>query len=127
VQKLVGDLNRLYVAEPALHALEFEPGGFEWLDCNDAANSTLTFLRKDARGDALIVALNFTPVPRVAYRIGVPHSGWYRAVLNSDSEHYGGANLGDLVIESRSGEQGGHPYYLELTLPPLAGIVLKRS
>jgi 1,4-alpha-glucan branching enzyme len=127
VQRLVGDLNRLYVAEPALHSLDFEPRGFAWLDCNDAAHSTLSYLRFGAHGETLVVVLNFTPVPRTAFRVGVPHPGWYRAVLNSDSEYYGGGNLGDLAVEAHPGEYNNQPYYVEIALPPLAGLVLKKT
>jgi len=127
MQRLVGDLNRLYTTEPALHALEFEPAGFEWLDADDAQHSTLAFLRKDARGDVLVVALNFTPVPRTDFRIGVPEPGYYRALFNSDSEYYGGANLGDLVVEAAPGLHHGRAHHVSITLPPLAGVVLKKS
>ncbi|MET0291012.1 MAG: 1,4-alpha-glucan branching protein GlgB [Steroidobacteraceae bacterium] len=127
VQRLIGDLNRLYVSEPALHALEFQPQGFSWIDCDDAQHSTLSYLRIGAHGEMLAVALNLTPVPRENYRLGVPQGGSYRAVFNSDSEYYGGANLGDLVLVAQEGRHGGQPFHLELTLPPLAGIVFKRT
>ncbi len=127
MQRLIGDLNRLYVSEPALHSLEFAPQGFAWIDCDDAQHSTLSYLRMGARGEQLVVALNLTPVPRERFRVGVPHGGSYRVVFNSDSEFYGGANLGDLAIEARDAGHGGQPFHLELTLPPLAGVVFKRS
>jgi 1,4-alpha-glucan branching enzyme len=126
IQRLVGDLNRMYVGEPALHALEFEPQGFAWLDCNDTAHSTLSYLRFGAHGEQLVVVLNFTPVPRPAHRVGVPQAGTYRPILNSDSEYYGGGNLGDLTLEARTGDLNGQPFHVEMTLPPLAGVVLKR-
>jgi 1,4-alpha-glucan branching enzyme len=124
VQRAVADLNRLYVGHPALHRYEFEPRGFQWLDCNDAAGSVLSYLRT-ADEQQLIVALNFTPVPRSGYRLGVPHGGRYRELFNSDSVHYGGSNLGNaLPIESRAQPWAGQPHSLELTLPPLGALVL---
>jgi hypothetical protein len=94
VRRLIADLNRLYVAEPALHRYEFEPRGFSWLDCNDSDHSTLSYVRW-ADDRHVIVALNFTPVPRTGYRVGAPYGGRYRVLLNSDSEHYAGSNLGN--------------------------------
>ncbi len=124
VQHAVADLNRLYVGHPALHRYEFEPRGFQWLDCNDAAGSVLSYLRT-ADEQQLVVALNFTPVPRSGYRLGVPHGGRYRELFNSDSVHYGGSNLGNaLPIESRALPWAGQPHSLELTLPPLGALVL---
>ncbi len=126
MQRLVRDLNRLYGASPALHRYEFDWQGFEWIDCHDAHQSVLSFLRKGNAGELMAIVLNLTPVPRHGYRIGVPVAGRYREVLNSDSEYYGGGNLGngsgDLVTEERPWM--GRPYSLALTLPPLAGIVL---
>jgi 1,4-alpha-glucan branching enzyme len=125
VQRLVADLNKLYVREPALHTLDFEPQGFSWIDCNDRLHSTLSYVRQGAHGEKVIVALNFTPVPRNGFRLGVPQPGWYRSVFNSDSEYYGGGNLGVVTVEAREGSTQGQPCYVEVTLPPLAGIVLK--
>jgi 1,4-alpha-glucan branching enzyme len=126
MQLLVRDLNRLYRASPALHRYEFDWQGFEWIDCHDARQSVLSFLRKGNAGEVMVIALNLTPVTRFAYRIGVPHGGRYREVLNSDSEFYGGSNVGngcgDLWAEEQ--EWMGRPYSLALTLPPLAGIVI---
>jgi 1,4-alpha-glucan branching enzyme len=124
LQRELADLNRLYVSESALHRFDFEPQGFQWLECNDGANSVLTYLRGD--GDrALLVALNFTPVPRNHYRIGVPHGGPWRELLNSDSVHYGGANLGNApVLHADHTPWNGQPCSLLLTLPPLAGLIL---
>jgi 1,4-alpha-glucan branching enzyme len=127
VQRLVSDLNRLYVREPALHQLEFDPNGFAWLDCNDAAHSTLSYLRSSAAREHLVVALNFTPVPREKYRLGVPEPGHYRTLFNADSEYYGGGNLGEMTMVAKEGEAQGQGWYVELTLPPLAGLVLKKS
>jgi 1,4-alpha-glucan branching enzyme len=126
MQRLVGDLNRLYRASPALYRNEFDWQGFEWIDCKDAQQSVLSFLRKGNAGELMVVVLNLTPVPRIGYRIGVPLGGRYREVLNSDSEFYGGTNMGngshELLAEERPWMD--RPYSLSLTLPPLAGIVL---
>ena len=96
-----------------------------WIDCDDRQNSVLCFERR-AGEDVLVVALNFTPVPRYHYRIGVPQGGRYREVFNSDSEHYGGSNVGNLAgVEARAEPAMSRPYSLVLTLPPLAAIILK--
>ncbi len=123
VQRAVADLNRLYSSESALHRFEFEPQGFCWLEVNDAAGSTLSYARFDGLRCA-IVALNFTPVPRYHYRIGVPRAGWYREVFNSDSTYYGGSNLGNTpAIEAQQIPWHGQPCSIVLTLPPLAGLI----
>ncbi|MFW6200544.1 MAG: 1,4-alpha-glucan branching protein GlgB, partial [Gemmatimonadota bacterium] len=97
VQRFVGDLNRTYRGEPALHELDFEEPGFQWIDANDSAQSVLSFLRLGRREDDMIAAVfNFTPVPRDNYRIGVPRGGVWREILNSDSESYGGSGKGNL-------------------------------
>ncbi|MCC6203003.1 MAG: 1,4-alpha-glucan branching protein GlgB [Gammaproteobacteria bacterium] len=122
---LVRDLNRLYRELPCLHRLDFEAEGFIWLDCDDADNSVIAYRRGDGEGNSAIVALNFTPVPRYGYRIGVPFGGRYREILNSDSLHYGGGNLGNTAwVEALASPQGTWPHCLELTLPPLSGVVL---
>jgi len=125
VTRLVTDLNRLYRTEAALHALEFDPQGFRWIDPDDRAHSVLSFLRR--AGDSfLVVVLNFTPVPRERFRVGVPRGGQYREILNSDSEYYGGSNLGNpLPIEARALRAHGFEHAIEVTLPPLAGVILK--
>jgi len=125
VQKLVGDLNKLYRERPELYRHDFEYNGFEWIDCHDSHQSVISFLRKD--GDRfLVVAFNFTPVPRVGYRIGVPRAGTYHEIFNSDSEYYHGSNMGNGgVIHSESVPWMGREHSLSLTLPPLAGIVLE--
>jgi 1,4-alpha-glucan branching enzyme len=126
VQRLVRDLNRLYHSSPELYKYEFEWQGFEWIDCNDAQQSILVYMRR-ADEDFVIVALNFTPVPRHNYRIGVPREGVYREVLNSDSSYYAGSNLGNAGggLQAERGEWMGRPWSIAITVPPLAGIVLK--
>ncbi|MBX6419741.1 MAG: 1,4-alpha-glucan branching protein GlgB [Nevskia sp.] len=124
VARLVGDLNRLYCAWPALHAREFEPSGFEWIDCHDAAQSVVSYLRRDDER-FVVVVLNFTPVPRYGYRIGVPQAGTYRERLNTDAAVYGGGNVGNLgAVRAEAREWMGRSHSLSLTLPPLGGIVL---
>jgi 1,4-alpha-glucan branching enzyme len=127
VQQLVGDLNRLYREQPALHTHEFEWQGFDWIDCHDSAQSVLVFERKSEDGH-LVVALNFTPVPRHDYRIGVPQAGEYEEILNSDSEFYGGSNVGNGAgpLATEPVAWMDHEQSLRISLPPLAAIVLRR-
>jgi len=126
LQRAVKDLNHLYHNTPALYRNEFDWHGFEWIDCNDADQSVLSYLRKDGNDFALII-INFTPEPRYGYRIGVPEAGVYQEVFNSDAAIYGGSNLGNgtatLVGEEMAWMNQTHS--LALTLPPLAGIVLR--
>jgi 1,4-alpha-glucan branching enzyme len=125
MQRMVGDLNRLYVATPALHDLDFEHTGFSWIDCHDVEQSVVSWLRYARDGSCVVVVLNFTPVPRKGYRLGVPEACAWREVFNSDSRHYGGGDVGNhgqLAAQPRGWM--GRPASLELTLPPLGGIVL---
>ncbi len=126
VQTLVRDLNRLYASEPALHALDAEPGGFEWLVGDDSANSVFAYRRCDGAGREVAVICNFTPVPRHGYRIGMQRPGWWSEVLNTDAAVYGGSNVGNnggVVTEEVPSH--GKPQSVVLTLPPLATIVLR--
>jgi len=127
VRKLVGDLNRLYRSEPALHEQDFDPAGFEWIDCHDSEQSTLSYVRRAKNGnDFLVVACNFTPVPRTRHRLGVPLLCPYREILNTDSTYYAGSNMGNGArIQAQKIPYHGRPASVELTLPPLAMIVLK--
>jgi 1,4-alpha-glucan branching enzyme len=127
VQRLSAHLNRLHSGEPALHARDFEPAGFEWIDCNDWEHSTLTFVRKGgAPEEIVLVALNFTPVPRHSYRVGAPAPGFWREIANTDAKEYGGSGLGNLGgLHSRDLPAHGRPWSLHLTLPPLAAVFLK--
>ncbi len=126
VRDLVCDLNRLYHHSNALYRYEFDWRGFEWLDCNDADQSVLAFVRR-ADDDFLVVVVNFTPVPRLGYRIGVPAAGRYEEILNTDSAYYGGSNVGNGSDELFAQEWPwmNRPYSLAVTLPPLATIVLR--
>ncbi len=127
VQRLVGDLNRLYCLEAAWHTRDCEAAGFEWIDCNDSQQSVLTFLRRGRDPDeALLFALNFTPVPRFGYRVGVPWPGAWDEILNSDAEIYGGSGLGNLGgVRTEPVAWHGHAQSALILLPPLAAIVLR--
>jgi len=126
VQRLVADLNRLYRELKPLHQFDFDSRGFEWIDCNDAAHSTLSFLRR-SDDDFVVGALNFTPVPRWRYRLGVPEPGSYEEILNSDSSFYSGSNQGNAgCVEAEPVGWMNRPYSIVVTLPPLAGIMLRR-
>ena len=129
VQRLVRDLNRVYRDRPALHARDFDPSGFEWVDASDAPQSVLCFLRRGSSTDDRILAIgNFTPVPRHNYRVGVPRDGVWREILNSDAAIYGGSGQGNLgVVESAPVPCHGRPHSLNLTLPPLSFVLLKNE
>ncbi|MHB8178422.1 MAG: 1,4-alpha-glucan branching protein GlgB [Vulcanimicrobiaceae bacterium] len=122
--RTVADLNHLYVELAALHDRDFESNGFEWIDCHDADASVLSFLRRGRNGELAIVVLNFTPVVRRDYRIGVPLGGDYREVFNSDATIYGGSNVGNAGL-AHSSEIGwmGRSHSLCISLPPLAGVI----
>jgi 1,4-alpha-glucan branching enzyme len=124
LQRWVEDLNRRYRSEPALHQLDLDPAGFEWIDCNDVEHSVISFIRKGrSNRDMVLVVCNFTPVPRFNYRVGVPHGGSWREVLNSDSREYGGSGHGNLGgVEATPIPSHGRMYSLNLTLPPLAAV-----
>jgi 1,4-alpha-glucan branching enzyme len=123
----VGDLNRAYRNEPALHEQDARPGGFEWVDCNDASGSILTFLRFDAdRSEAVLVVCNFTPVFRIGYRVGVPWGGWWKELLNSDAPLYAGSGQGNLGgLQAEEEEWHARPWSLDVTVPPLAIVFFK--
>ncbi len=123
----VADLNRAYREEPALHALDCEPGGFEWVDAKDWEGSVLAFLRKGRRPDErILVVCNFTPVVRLNYRVGVPRGGVWTERLNGDAEIYGGSGQGNLGgVEAAPVASHGRSYSLNLTLPPLTALFLR--
>jgi 1,4-alpha-glucan branching enzyme len=126
VKQIVADLNRLYRAEPALHEVDFDGAGFEWIDCHDSSQSVLSYLRKDRSGRKIVAAaFNFTPVPRTNYRIGVPEPGFYREAINSDAELYGGSNVGNQGgVAAEPVSWMGRPYSIPIALPPLGGLIL---
>ena len=124
MQRLVRDLNTLYLELPALHAQDCEAGGFEWVEADDAAHSVYAFLRHGGGGHCLVVC-NFTPVPREAYRLGVPASGFYRERLNTDSALYGGSNAGNVGgVKAQAVASHGRAHSVLLHLPPLSTLVL---
>jgi len=127
VQKLVGDLNALHTSERALHEVDFEWPGFEWIEPDDAASSVLAFVRR-ARNpeDFIVVVCNLTPVTREDYRVGVPHPGFYREILNTDSGHYEGSGKGNSGgVNADPVPWNNRPHSLKLFLPPLSAIYLK--
>ena len=125
LQRWVADLNRAYRDHPALHARDFFGDGFEWIDANDSENSVITFLRWAGGERPVLVALNFTPVPRQNYRVGVPIAGAWREVLNSDARIYGGSDVGNGGrVESEEVPWHGRANSVGLTLPPLGMVVL---
>ncbi len=127
VQDLVRDLNHLYRSSPALHELDCDPAGFEWIESDDSDNSVLSFLRKDRAGDRVVVVVcNFTPVVRENYRLGVPKAGRYVERLNTDSALYGGGNVGNGggVAASPTGSHG-RSHSIEITVPPLATLMFE--
>jgi 1,4-alpha-glucan branching enzyme len=128
IQNLVRDLNQLYHNSPALYHSEFEWNGFDWIDCHDAEQSVLSYLRKSEE-DFVAVILNFTPVPRYDYRIGVPEEGEYEEAFNSDSSYYGGSNVGNggRCLQTDNQQWMSRPYSLVVNVPPLAGLVLRRK
>jgi 1,4-alpha-glucan branching enzyme len=130
IQRLIADLNRVYADEPALHELDCDPAGFEWAVPNDAANSVLAYFRRSSGGDALLVAVNLTPVPRHVYRIGVPGPGRWVEILNTDAEPYGGSgqgNLGGVDTGPLAVPHHGRPQSIDLTLPPLGVVILRHE
>jgi len=129
----VGDLNRVYRSERALHEVDFDQSGFEWIDCHDAEGSVLAFLRRargQAAGDAdtMVAVCNFTPVPRTNYVLGMPAGGFWRELLNSDAPLYGGSGAGNYGgVEAAPVPAHGRMHSVTLTLPPLGVIYLKRE
>jgi len=127
LQRFVKDLNRTYCTEKALHQCDFESSGFQWIDCNDSDNSVVALMRRaEDRNDVIVALVNFTPVPRHGYVIGAPRAGRYDEILNSDSEIYGGSNMGnDGMVYTEPVPAHGFPQSLRLTLPPLGFLLLK--
>ena len=128
LRRWIRDLNEIYRREASLHQVDFEPAGFSWIDCNDNENSVVSMIRR-ARDphDFTVMVANFTPVPRLAYRIGVPEAGWYRELLNSDADIYGGSNVGNGGgIMAEEVPAHGFPYSLTVVAPPLAFVLFKK-
>ena len=127
LQRFVEDLNQIYLSEPALYELDFDPAGFEWIDFRDTNSNVVSFIRRGKTPDqTLVFVFNFTPVPRLDYRIGAPVPGLYRELINSDAACYGGSNLGlDGGVSADSRPWHGQPYSLNLKVPPLSMLLLK--
>jgi 1,4-alpha-glucan branching enzyme len=127
MQRWVRDLTGIYKTEPSLYEVDFEPDGFAWIDCHDQENSVISFIRRAKdRSDVTVIVVNFTPVPRYLYRIGVPVPGGYRELLNSDAAMYGGSNLGNRGrVEAVDQPSHGYPHAISLTVPPLGFLLLK--
>ena len=127
LQKWVEDLNQVYRREPSLHQVDSDPAGFEWVDCGDSDQSVLTFLRKGhTTDDVVLIACNFTPVPRTKYRIGVPRGGFWHEIANSDAAQYWGGNWGNLGgVEASQIPHHGRPCSLSVTLPALSILFFK--
>jgi 1,4-alpha-glucan branching enzyme len=125
----VSDLNRLYRDDPALYELDCDPGGFEWIDCDDAEHSVISLIRKGkSTKDLILVVCNFTPVPRYSYRLGAPRAGHWQELLNSDSARYGGSNMGNLGgVATVPVPLHARPHSVTLTLPPLSVSLFKNS
>jgi len=127
VQRLVRDLNRLYRDAPALHQADFEPAGFDWIDCQDVDHCVVSFLRRGREaGELAVVVCNFTPVVHHGYRVGVPTGDVYVECINTDATEYGGSGAGNLGgVEAEPLPAHGHPFSVDLTLPPLAVLILR--
>jgi 1,4-alpha-glucan branching enzyme len=128
LRRWVQDLNHIYQRERSLHEIDFDPSGFRWVDCQDNENSVVSLIRR-ARDpqDFTVIVTNFTPVPRPGYRCGVPEWGWYRELLNSDSERYGGSNMGNSGgAHTEAIPAHGFDQSISLTVPPLGFLLLKR-
>jgi 1,4-alpha-glucan branching enzyme len=127
LQLFVKELNRLYQSEPALFEIDFHHSGFEWVDFHDADNSVIAFLRRAEDGSFVLFCCNFTPVPREKYRFGVPDEGFYQEILNSDSEMFGGSNMGNGgLVSSVPIPSHGRRFSVSVTLPPLAVVAFRR-
>jgi 1,4-alpha-glucan branching enzyme len=126
LQQWVTDLNWTYRSEPALHEQDVEARGFEWIDCTDSENSVISLVRLDRHGNLLVAILNFTPVVREAYRLGVPAPGRWDELLNSDADLYGGSGVGNLGgVQAEPLSHHGRDHSVLLTLPPLGMVLLK--
>jgi len=127
LKAFIGTLNEMYRSEPALYTDDFSDSGFQWIDCSDSSHSVISFIRRAKDSDQFLVMIcNFTPQPHAHYRVGVPEQGFYGERLNSDSREYGGSNMGNLGGKwTEEWSYHGHPYSLDLCLPPLATLVFK--
>jgi 1,4-alpha-glucan branching enzyme len=128
LRRLVQHLNYLYKSEPALWDLDDTFEGFEWIDFHDAENSVVAWMRKSQEGEVIVFIVNATPVVRYGYHIGVPEAGYYREIINTDGETYGGSNVGNLGgIHAADKPWGGREHSLYVNLPPLATVAFKKE
>lgn len=128
LQLMMRDMNHLYRDIPAMYEVDFDPQGFEWIDCDDAANSIISYIRRDKHGGAIVVVLNLTPVVRENYRLGLPEAGIYREIMNTDAATYGGSdvcNIGDIKAEPVAWMNKHES--AQITLPPLGCVVLRQT
>ncbi|MDP8568498.1 1,4-alpha-glucan branching protein GlgB [Methylophilus aquaticus] len=126
IQSAMRDLNHVYFKQNALHTFDFEAQGFQWIDCQDASQSILSYIRRGNDHTFAIIVLNFTPVPRQRYRLGVPEPGHYQEIFNSDAACYGGSNIGNVHgCTTESVPWMDYPVSISLNLPPLAGVILQ--
>jgi 1,4-alpha-glucan branching enzyme len=127
LQTFVGALNHLYRSHPAFYEVDFHWGGFEWVDFRDVDGSTISLIRRPKAGKPfLLFVCNFTPVPRLNYRVGVPEPGYYREILNSDAEMFGGSNVGNAGLAMAEPIGYNDRFFsLSITLPPLAVVVFE--
>jgi 1,4-alpha-glucan branching enzyme len=126
VQALVRDLNRVYREHPALWSIDFDPAGFYWLEHNDSDANVIAFARQASEeSETLVLVANFSPVVRNGYRVGLPTAGRWTEVLNTDSRFYGGSDVGNPGgVLAEAMPWNGQPYSAQLTIPPLAGVML---
>ena len=127
LRRMMEDLNHVYTSHPELYELDFESAGFEWIDCNDHESSVISLIRRNRdRSEWCVAILNWTPVVRHEYRVGVPEAGYYRELFNSDAATYGGGNVGNEGgRQTEDVAAHGHAQSLTLTLPPLGALILK--
>jgi 1,4-alpha-glucan branching enzyme len=126
LRRLVQHLNYIYKSEPALWNLDDTYDGFEWIDFHDSENSVVSFLRKSQEGDVVVFIVNATPMVRYNYQLGVPHAGFYREIINTDAETYGGSNVGNMGgVRSEAGAWQAHDHSILIQLPPLATLAFK--
>jgi 1,4-alpha-glucan branching enzyme len=126
LQRWVADLNRLYRQEKPLHDNDVDGAGFDWIDTADKSSSTISYLRRARDGSVVLVVCNFTPVPRLGFRIGAPCGGFWTEIANSDAQVYGGSGMGNLGgVPAAAEPSHGREFSLTLTLPPLAIVIFK--
>ncbi|MEM7678293.1 MAG: alpha amylase C-terminal domain-containing protein, partial [Myxococcota bacterium] len=126
LMQLVGDLNRLYQEEPSLHELDVDPKGFDWVDCSDADNSILVYQRYDRQRSPILMIMNYTPLVRHAYRVGVPVSGRWNERINTDADVYGGSGVGNgCALLTEPVAMHGFEQSVCVTIPPLGALILQ--